>query len=343
MTTATAQATSHRNRAAPVPVPAPAPPTKPIEPAGPLDAAIAATVDRAASIRNTAARFLGVPGPKVCALLRNVWRVTKGQPELTDSEMFMGMSLIARYGLDPIAREVYVTRDKSGRLLTIVGIDGWIKILDRTEHYDGWEQECKWSRDETVLDSVTTRIFSKTRSHPTVYTAYRIEYARLGGFMAAEDKIPWHMLRLFSLRHAARLFTPIGGSVVMEEEARWMQAESPAIQSAAPPNEDRWEPAHDESLGAQEPGPSAEDQRQESPPDDPEGEEKELARAQHLDEFRQAMEQMDSRKDLEELRCQAEGDAVLSDDDQLQVCAAIDARIAERRGPKGQSTLRAEG
>ena len=181
------------------------------------------------SIRNTAAQFLGVPPERVCDLLRNVWRTSKGQPELTDAEMFAGMSMIARFGLDPIAREVYVTRTSKG-LVTIIGIDGWIKVLNRTEGYDGFEQSEEWD-EAGNLKCVETRIYTKERSRPTTYRGYAKEYARMAGVVA--QNMPWHMLRLFSLRHAARLFTPIGGSVVTEEEARWMDA------YAATPEEDR--------------------------------------------------------------------------------------------------------
>ena len=181
------------------------------------------------SIRNTAAQFLGVPPERVCDLLRNVWRTSKGQPELTDAEMFAGMSMIARFGLDPIAREVYVTRTSKG-LVTIIGIDGWIKVLNRTEGYDGFEQSEEWD-EAGNLKCVETRIYTKERSRPTTYRGYAKEYTRMAGVVA--QNMPWHMLRLFSLRHAARLFTPIGGSVVTEEEARWMDA------YAATPEEDR--------------------------------------------------------------------------------------------------------
>jgi hypothetical protein len=180
------------------------------------------------SVRTAAAAFLGVPPQYVCEMLRNVWHTSKGQKPLTDREMFVGLSLIARYSLDPIAREVYVTRDKTGRLLTIVGIDGWYKILDKTDHFDGFEQVLGWKdgAEGGALEWVETRIYSKKRAHPAVYRAYAREYAELGGMM--REKIPWHMLRLFSLRHAARLFTPLAG-VATEEEARWMQraAEQP--------------------------------------------------------------------------------------------------------------------
>ncbi len=177
---------------------------------------------RQQSITADTAAFLGVPAGKVFDVLRGVWTVTKGQPPLTDQELMVGMAIVARYELDPFAREIYVTRDKKGRLMTIIGVDGWIRILDRTEHYDGLEQIEEEDKDGNLL-SVETTIYSKKRSHPARYKARMDEYMRLGGFMI--DKIPRHMLGVFSLRHAGRLFVPMG-TVVTEEEARYMQADA---------------------------------------------------------------------------------------------------------------------
>ncbi len=196
---------------------------------GPLELAIAQT-DHRANIEERAASFLGVSKENVCDLLRNCWKTSEGKPPLTKQEMFSGLSMIARYQLDPIAREVYVTRDNKGRLMTIIGIDGIIKVLDRTDHFDGFEQEYMFG-ESGEMEWCETRIYSKKRKHPTTYRAYWKEYAKLGGFMSKQ--IPWHMLRLFSLRHATRMFTPLGG-VVTEEEARWMsQAGEPS--GDAPP------------------------------------------------------------------------------------------------------------
>lgn len=177
--------------------------------------------ERGKTVRGQASAFLCIPEAKIYDVLRNVWKPPKGQEPFTDRELFTGMVLVGKYGLDPFAREIYVTRGKDG-LMIVIGIDGWIKVLDRTEGYDGFEQDLHWSDDGKLLEYVETRIFSTKRSRPTVYRGYAQEYGRLGGFMLG--KIPWHMLRLFSLRHAARLFTPIGASVVTEEEARWMDA-----------------------------------------------------------------------------------------------------------------------
>lgn len=187
-----------------------------------LDAALEESAKRQ-SITASAAAVLGVEPSKLCGLLRNVWRTSKGQEPLTDQEMFQGISLIARYELDPIAKEIYVTRTSKG-LVTIIGIDGWIKVLDRTDHYDGFDVELH-SDENGKIDYVDTKIFSKKRAHPTTYRAYASEYSKVSGFVAGQ--MPTHMLRIFGLRHAARLFTPIGGNVMTEEEALYMQQHAP--------------------------------------------------------------------------------------------------------------------
>jgi hypothetical protein len=200
----------------------------------PLDTVVQETMQKRAHVKARAAAQLGVAPEHVCNLLRNHWRTSKGQPPLTDVEMFQGLSLIAHYELDPMAREIYVTRDKQGRLLTIVSIDGWIKVLDRTDHYDGHEQ--KWHHTaEGEVDWIETMIFSKKRSHPTTYRALMKEYAAVAGYVYS--KMPTHMLRLFSLRHAARQFTPLGGNVVTEDEAGIMlsASESEIDTDATPP------------------------------------------------------------------------------------------------------------
>jgi len=182
-----------------------------------LDRTLEATSKRR-SLTATAAAVLGVAPEKLCGLLRNVWQTSKGSPPLTDQEMFQGISMIARYELDPIAREVYVTRTSKG-LVTIIGLDGWIKILDRTDHYNGFTVEIH-EDDKGVVQWVETAIHSTKREHPAVYRAYAAEYRKVAGVVA--NSLPVHMLRIFSLRHAARLFVPLSGQVMTEEEAAYM-------------------------------------------------------------------------------------------------------------------------
>ena len=170
-------------------------------------------------VMNKAAEYLMLPDKSetVYKVLRNVWAPSKDQAPLTDQEIFIGLALIAKYELDPFAKEIYVTRGKGGKIFSIVSIDGWIKILTRTEGYDGFEVTFSETADRNgTPDWIETAIYSTKRSRPTKYRAFRHEYEKFGGFVAGTA--PIHMLRIFSLRHAARLFAPIGGGVVCEEE-----------------------------------------------------------------------------------------------------------------------------
>lgn len=212
-----------------------------------LDTVIAATAKRQ-GIVDGAAAMLGVEPKKLCNLLRNVWHTSQGQPPLTDAEMFIGLSMIARYELDPVAKEVYVTRGKKG-LMTIVGIDGWVKILHRTSYFNGFTQEKKYDGGKVV--SITTMIYSKTHDYPFPYEALMKEYMRVAGDVA--NILPVHMLGIFSLRHAARLFVPLSG-ICMEEEARFAEGRSEPHSTAQ---------SLDQFVGADDPPP---DPTPENPP-----------------------------------------------------------------------------
>lgn len=216
MTTAAQQRASNNQQTA----------TQQTQQAQPLDRVLEQTT-RQQSLAGDAARFLGVRADRLFDYLRNVWKTSKGQPPLTDQEMGVGIGLIARYELDPIAREVYVTRGKGG-IFAIVSIDGWLKVLDRTDHYDGFTVEIHHD-DHGQIDWVETAIHSTKRKHPAIYRAYAAEYARVAG-MVAKD-MPSHMLRIFSLRHAARLFAPLSASVTTEEEVRYIEQQAEAAEA----------------------------------------------------------------------------------------------------------------
>ncbi len=193
-----------------------------------LDQVVAATPRQ--TLIGRAADFLGTKPAMIFDLLRGVWPTGKNKhtgdpnPPLSNEEITSGLALIARYELDPFAKEIYVTRSK-GKALVIIGIDGWVKVVDRTPGYDGFEVEIKWKDEaETQAEWVETRIFSTKRSHPAVYRAFAREYAKVSGVVA--DDLPIHMLRIFSFHHAVRLFTPIGGATSVDE-ARWMVSNQP--------------------------------------------------------------------------------------------------------------------
>lgn len=319
-----------------------------------LEAAIQATEQRRVGITKTAAAFLGIPHEKVFELLGNVWTTSKGQPPLTKEEMFAGISMIARFELDPISREIYVTRDNKGRLMTIIGVDGWIKILDRTDHYDGFEQEVEWNEGGTAVEWVETRIYSTKRGHPAVYRAFTKEYIKVAGYM--NEKLPWHMLRIFSLRHAARLFVPLGGNVMTEEEASFILAGGAEHEAALsslddlashfdkPASTDK-APVNKESSQPDPPAPAPETTIEPAKPEDAGRPDDTTQQAILLDETAQAIEIATQPSDLTELKGYIEKNAALTEETRETALALLAKRKKamepkrEKSGGKGSKDL----
>lgn len=297
----------------------------------PLDAAVGET-QRRQGIAFEAAAQLGVAPDKVCNLLRNVWKTSNGQPPLADHEMFTGMSMIARFGLDPVAKEIYVTRDGKGRLMTIVGIDGWIKAVHRTDHYDGFEQE-EGRDDNGKLEWVETRIFSTKWNRPTIYRALVQEYGNLGGYVAKQ--IPVHMLKLFSFRHAARFFTSLGG-VSTEEEARWMardsrdQAPAASLDDLAGELEAKEKPQPRETP----PPPSNQAASDDTPADVPDV----GASVAAVDEAKAKLAGAKLIGDCKAIQAEYSGRSDLLADAKADIAELCEARAEEIRGSRGQNS-----
>lgn len=310
------------------------PPQSETPPGDVLDKTIEATPRQGVTAK--VAAMLAVPESAVFSLLRNVWGTSKGQPPLTNNEMFEGMSMIARFDLDPISREVYVTRDNKGNLLTMVAIDGWVKILDRTDHYDGHEVTIKFAEGRegelAAVISVTTVIHSKKRSYPTPYEAFTEEYAKLSGFMAG--KIPLHMLRIFSLRHAARLFTPLGGSVMLPEEAEWIKRDSGQEMDDSHPSHEEQADAVQERREAQSaPAPEPTEKPADTPK--PETTEDAVDVAMQMEECTGMIAIADSLSHVDEVRSLIEKDEVLNQSQVAALLEKCDARRKEIKDSRG--------
>src|SRR4029450_8700940 len=68
-----------------------------------------------------------------------VLRATVVPPETT-REQFAAFLLVAkRYNLDPITREIYAFPTRAGGIQPIVGVDGWLRIINDQPELDGIE------------------------------------------------------------------------------------------------------------------------------------------------------------------------------------------------------------
>jgi len=112
------------------------------------------------------------------------------------TEQLMALCIVAdQYKLNPFTKEIYAFPDKSGGIVPVVGIDGWLRIINDHPQFDGMEVE----GDD---DECTCKIYRKDRSHPTVATEYMEECRRKTG---PWDSHPRRMLRHKAIIQAARV------------------------------------------------------------------------------------------------------------------------------------------
>lgn len=140
-------------------------------------------------------------------------------PSNGTNEQFVSFLLVAKqYNLNPILKEIYAFPAKSGGIVPIVGIDGWLNIINSHPQFDGMEFHDMLENGELV--SVTCRIYRKDRQHPITVTEYMNECK---GSSEPWRKWPARMLRHKATIQAARYAFGFSG-IYDEDEARRMDA-----------------------------------------------------------------------------------------------------------------------
>ena len=84
------------------------------------------------------------------------------------------------YELNPFTKEIYAFPGKGGGVVPMVSIDGWIRIVNRNETYDGVEFHYETNEDGKPV-SCTCRIFRKDLAHPVTVTEYLEEVRQSTG------------------------------------------------------------------------------------------------------------------------------------------------------------------
>ncbi len=127
----------------------------------------------------------------------------------TDEE-FMAMCMVANtYNLNPILKEIYAFPGKGGNVMPIVGVDGWIKLMNSNPAFDGIDFE-------EGEDYCTATIYRKDRAHPIKATEWLAECM---GTTEPWKRWPRRMLRHKAMVQCARIAFGFAG-IYDEDEAR---------------------------------------------------------------------------------------------------------------------------
>lgn len=153
-------------------------------------------------------------------------------PNNASNEEFAAFLMVAKeYGLNPITREIYAFPKKGGGIQPIVGIDGWMNLINSQPKCDGVEFDDKFD-DKGNLTAITCRIYRKDRNRPTSVTEYMAECKRP---TEPWQKWPARMLRHKSAIQCARYAFGFAGIIDPEEAERSPEVITDAVVAPPPP------------------------------------------------------------------------------------------------------------
>jgi phage recombination protein Bet len=122
--------------------------------------------------------------------LVNILKATAFKGPASDAQMTALMVVANQYGLNPWTKEIYAFPDKNNGIVPVVGVDGWSRIINTHDQFDGME----FDQDD---ESCTCRMFRKDRGHHIAITEYMSECKRNIG--------PWQSHPKRMLRHKAMI------------------------------------------------------------------------------------------------------------------------------------------
>ncbi len=151
-------------------------------------------------ISRLATRFSVEPSKMLVTLKATAFRQPKDRDghviEVTNEQMMALLVIADQYGLNPWTKEIYAFADK-GAIVPVVGVDGWLRIINSHPQFDGIEWEQGPTDRAGVPEWIEATIYRKDRSHPTRVREYLAECRR--------DTGPWRSHPRRMLRHKATI------------------------------------------------------------------------------------------------------------------------------------------
>ncbi len=201
-------------------------------------------------------RYKVDPKKMMVTLKNTAFRQQDGKA-VTDEQMMALMVVANQYHLNPFTKEIYAFPDKGG-IVPIVGIDGWSRLLNENEQFDGMKFEYSGTpgqidgHHKPCPESITCIIYRKDREHPTEVTEYLDEVYK-PPFVKNKGKQgeyvvqgPWQshtkrMLRHKAMMQCARIAMGFTGIYDQDEAERIVAASDDYIEAEVTVIEDESE------------------------------------------------------------------------------------------------------
>lgn len=143
---------------------------------------------------------------------------TMAMPSSHSDAEFVSCCLVAReHGLNPLTKEIYFMKTKSGQIQPIVSVDGWARKCNEHPAFDG--MEIVEITSDGALIAARCSIYRKDRAHPTVVEENLEECSRHGGPVWKTH--PHRMLRHRAFTQAARYAFGFAGLMDHDEFEQW--------------------------------------------------------------------------------------------------------------------------
>lgn len=152
--------------------------------------------------------------------LVGVLKATAFKGQVSDAQMMALLVVANQYGLNPWTKEIYAFPDKNNGIVPVVGVDGWSRIINSHQQFDGME----FIESD---DSIECVIYRKDRSHPIKVREYMAECKRNG--VGPWQSHPRRMLRHKALIQCARLAFGFVGIYDQDEAERIIEGEARVV------------------------------------------------------------------------------------------------------------------
>lgn len=156
-------------------------------------------------------------------------------PQGASREQVAAFLMVAEaHGLNPWTKEIYAFPSRGGGVVPVVGVDGWIRLINEHPQFDGMDLQDNFD-ESGEFQSVTCRIHRKDRGHPVTVTEHLKECYR------ATD--PWkthprRMTRHKSIIQGARVAFGFAGIHDPDEAERIAESRVVDIQKSDSPPAD---------------------------------------------------------------------------------------------------------
>ena len=138
-------------------------------------------------------------------------KATAFKGQVSDAQMTALLIVANQYRLNPWTKEIYAFPDKNNGIVPVVGVDGWARIINSHQQFDGMEFEQN-------NESCTCIMYRKDRSRPVKVTEFMSECKRSG--VGPWPSHPRRMLRHKAMIQCARLAFGFGGIFDQDEAER---------------------------------------------------------------------------------------------------------------------------